>query len=153
MNIKLYKTTHYTTKTIVILTIVFFTLASCKDKSILYTDLLLANQIEKEFNVAADITNLSNLNSFEWNELIILEPYSQIELVEKELQINLKPIRENSIEYIDAINLFIFFKDKKLIKIAEVSRVTGDFKNLKQFIKKESAKFIKNQDGQNKLVQ
>ena len=48
--------------------------------------------------------HLSNYNDFEWNSLIILGPYSNIEKIEKEKEINLGNV-SNSIEYSDDKNL------------------------------------------------
>jgi hypothetical protein len=100
-----------------------------------------------------EIINLTELNSFEWNELLILGPYSVIDNIEKELNLDLENIRENGIEYSDSINLLIFLKDGKSVKISEVSRGIGDFTNLRQIIEKSKAKFIKTENGQNKLAE
>lgn len=96
---------------------------------------------------------MTKLNSFEWNELLILGPYSVIDNVEKELNLNLENIRENGIEYNDSINLLIFLKDGKSVKISEVSRGIGDFTNLTQIVEKSKAKFVKTENGHNKLAE
>jgi uncharacterized protein YebE (UPF0316 family) len=133
--------------------IIFLTIFSCQYLNTLKSDKTLTEKIETEFKSENEIINLSILNSFEWEELLILGPYSVIDNIEKELNLDLENIRENGIEYSDSINLLIFIKDGKSIKISEVSRRIGDFMNLGEIIEKVNAKFIKTKDGQNKLAE
>ncbi len=130
---------------------IFLTFFSCQYLSQLNSDKTLTEKIEAEFK--SEIIDLTKLNSFEWNELLILGPYSVIDNVEKELNLDLENIRENGIEYSDSINLLIFLNNDKSVKISEVSRGIGDFTNLGQIIRKDKAKFIKTENGQNKLVE
>ena len=125
----------------------------CQYLNQLNSDKTLTEKIEAEFKSESEIIDLTKLNSFEWNELLILGPYSVIDNIEKELNLNLENIRENRIESSDSINLLIFLNNGKSVKISEVSRGIGDFKNLGQIIKKDNAKFIKTDNGQNKLVE
>lgn len=133
--------------------IIFLTLFSCQYLNPLHSNNTLTEKIEAEFNSDLEIIDLTELNSFEWNELLVLGPYSVIDNVEKELNLDLENIRENGIEYSDSINLLIFLKDGKSVKISEVSRGIGNFVNLGQIIKKEKAKFMKTENGQNQLVE
>jgi hypothetical protein len=133
--------------------IIFLTLFSCQYLNPLHSDNTLTEKIEAEFNSELKIIDLTLLNSFEWNELLVLGPYSVIDNVEKELNLDLENIRENGIEYSDSINLLVFLKDGKSVKISEVSRGIGDFVNLGQIIKKDRAKFMKTENGQNQLVE
>jgi len=133
--------------------ILFLTFFSCQYLTQLSSDNTLTEKIEAEFKTESEITDLTKLNSFEWDELLILGPYSVIDNVEKELNLDLENIRENAIEYSDDINLLIFLKGGKSIKISEVSRGIGDFTNLQQIIEKDKAKFVKTKDGQNKLME
>jgi hypothetical protein len=133
--------------------IIFLTLFSCQYLNPLRSDKTLTEKIEAEFKSETEIIDLSQLNSFEWDELLILGPYSVVDNIEKELNIDLENIRENGIEYSDFINLLIFLKDSKSIKISEVSRGIGDFTNLRQIIEKNNARFVKTENGQNQLVE
>ena len=132
---------------------IFLTFFSCQYLNPLNSDKTLTEKIEAEFKSESEIIDLTKLNSFEWNELLILGPYSVIDNVEKELNLDLENIRENGIEYSDSINLLIFLNNGKSVKISEVSRGIGDFTNLGQVVKKDNAKFIKTDNGQNKLVE
>lgn len=140
-------------KKLIGIVIIFSTLFSCQYLNKLRSDNNLTEKIEAEFNSSSKIIDLTKLNSFEWNELLILGPYSVIENVEKELNLNLVNIRENGIEYSDSINLLIFLKNGKSIKISEVSIGIGDFMNLGEIIEKGNAKFTKTENGQNKLTE
>ena len=133
--------------------IIFLALFSCQYFNSLSSDNALNEKIETKFKSDSEIIDLTELNSFQWNKLLILGPYSIIDNIEKEMNLDLENIRENGIEFSDSKHLLIFIKDGKSIKISEVSRSIGDFTNLAQVIKKDRAKFIKTENGQNKLVE
>lgn len=132
--------------------IIFLALFSCEYLNPLYSDNTLTEKIESELKSDLEIIDLSKLNSFEWDKLLILGPYSDIETVEQELNLDLENIRENGIKYSDSINLLIFLRDGKSVRISEVSRGIGDFKNLNQIIEKDKAKFLKMENGKYKLA-
>jgi hypothetical protein len=132
--------------------IIFLTLLSCENLNPLYSDDTLTEKIESELKSDLEIIDLSKLNSFEWNKLLILGPYSNIETVEQELNLDLENIRKNGIKFSDSINLLIFLKDGKSVRISEVSRGIADFTNLSQIIKKDKAKFVKTENGKYKLA-
>ena len=129
----------------------FLTLFSCQYLNQLNSDNSLTEKIESEFK--SENIDLSNLNDFDWENLLILGPYSSIDNIEKELNLNLENIRENGIEYDDSINLLVFLKNGKSVKISEVSRGVGDFSNLRILITKDRAKFIKTENGTNVLAE
>jgi hypothetical protein len=133
--------------------IIFLTLFSCQYLNTLSSDKTLTEKIEAKFNSNSEIVDLTELNSFEWNELLILGPYSIIDNVEKEQNLDLENIRKNGMEYNDSVNLLIFLKNGKSVKISEVSRGIGDFTNLGKIVEKSKTKFIKTEDGQNKLAE
>ena len=140
-------------KKLLVIGIILLTLFSCQYLNPLRSDKDLTEKIETEFKIGNEIVDLSKLNNFEWNELLILGPYSVIDNVERELNLDLENIRENGIEYSDSINLLIFLKNGKSVKISQVSRGIGDFTNLTQIIEKSKAKFVKTENGQNKLAE
>ena len=117
------------------------------------SDNSLTEKIESEFKSESEIIDLKNFNEFDWDNLLILGPYSVVDNIEKELNLDLENIRENRIESDDSINLLVFLKNGKSIKVSEVSRGIGDFSNLRNLISKESAKFIKTENGTNVLVE
>ncbi|GAA4238245.1 hypothetical protein GCM10022291_27990 [Postechiella marina] len=126
----------------IILILVATTLVNCKYLSLLHSDKNLTKKIETEFLSDAKIVDFSNFDTFAWDELLILAPYSSINLYEKELQLNLKNIRGHKIEMYDSFNLIVFLKNGKSVKISEFPLLTGYFKNSGIRIKKDNAKFI-----------
>tara|TARA_B110000046_G_scaffold51778_1_gene57640 strand:- start:4959 stop:5258 length:300 start_codon:yes stop_codon:yes gene_type:complete len=89
----------------------FLALFSCQQLNQLNSDNSLTEKIESEFK--SKNIDLTNLNDFDWENLLILGPYSLIDNIEKELNLNLENIRENGIEYDDSINLLVFLKNRK----------------------------------------
>ncbi len=138
---------------LIIIGIIFSTLFSCEYLNQLNSDNSLTEKIETEFKSESEIIDLKNFNEFDWDNLLILGPYSVVDNIEKELNLDLENIRENRIESDDSINLLVFLKNGKSIKVSEVSRGIGDFSNLRNLISKESAKFIKTENGTNVLVE
>ena len=140
------------TKKIISLTVLSLLLFSCDYFNSISSNRALNYIIEIAFKAHAEIIDVSNFNSFDWDQLLILGPYTVIETSEKTLQINLENIRKHAITHDDSINLFVFIKNGKSVKIAEVSRGVGDFKDLNILIEKNDAKFIKTTNGQIKLM-
>jgi len=65
--------------------------------------------------------------AFKWTKVLILAPYTNIGRVQKEMNVNLKPIEHSDIDNRDDINQLIFFDDDKIIKMIEYPRSDGDF--------------------------
>ncbi|WP_106792415.1 hypothetical protein [Aquimarina sp. Aq78] len=112
-------------------------------KNQLKSDIALTKKIEKQFELNDEIIEFQKLTNFEWDHVIIFEPYSSIKKNGIEWSLNLSNIQENRIKSDDGINLIVFLKDNKCIKILEPSRQIGDFKNLQIPIPKQNAKFFK----------
>lgn len=138
---------------LIIIGTIFLTFFSCQYLNQLNSDNSLTEKIESEFKSESEIIDLNNLSEFDWHNLLILGPYSVIDNIEKELNLDLENIKENGIEYDDSINLLVFLKYGKSVKISEVSRGIGDFSNLGFLIKKENAKFIRTENGTNVLAE
>lgn len=131
--------------------IILMTFVSCIQLNTLRSDKKLTTKLETEFKTKTEI-DLTNLNSFIWDDMLILEPYSQINRIEIKLKLDLKNIRENAIKSFESFNLIVFLEKGKSIKIVELSREIGDFENVNQIIKKENARFEKTDNGNNKIV-
>ena len=140
------------TKKIISLTALSLSLYSCQYFNSLSSEPSLNHKIEMAFKVDSEIIDVSNFNSFDWDQLLILGPYTVIENSEKILHLNLENIRKHAITYDDSINLFVFIKNGESVKIAEVSRDVGDFKDLNVLIEKNDAKFSKTTNGLYKLI-
>jgi hypothetical protein len=122
-------------------------LASCKDLSQLNSNDDLTKIIETKIRNNPKKISLSNIENLDYDALLILEPYSNIEETEKELNIDLSNILENNIHSLDRINLLVFLKNSKSKYISELPRINGDFEDYKIIIKKENANFEKNEMG------
>lgn len=86
-------------------------------------------KLENRINLEIKKTNsldLSNYKDFQWDSVILLPPYTNIERVEKENDLDLSGVSKD-IEFSDSINLLVFLKDRKMVKYVEINRVLGDF--------------------------
>lgn len=118
---------------------------------ILFSCSLNDKSIESKISVELQNTNelnLSNYNDFDWDSLIILNPYSNIEKIEKEKDINLSDV-STSIEKLDNINLIVFLKKGKAVKYSELNRSIADFDKNQDIIEKEKANFELTSDLEN----
>ena len=98
--------------------------------------------LKKEIISGKDIIRFEDIMKFEWESVIILTPYSRVEKVEKENNIDLSSIEHFMIETRDDINLIVFLKNKKPIRAIAYPRYPGDFsKNEMEIIEKSKANF------------
>lgn len=70
--------------------------------------------------------DLSNYKDFQWDSVILLPPYTNIERVEKENDLDLSGVSKD-IEILDTFKILVFLKDRKMVKYVEINRVLGDF--------------------------
>lgn len=134
-------------KKIVLLLLLIMNLLSCQYLSQLNSDKELTKTIETKIKDNPMKIDLTKINNLDYDKLLILEPYSNIEKIQKELNIDLSNISENQINSSDGINLLVFMKNKKSVKISELSRTNGDFEDYKVVINKENTLFEKNEKG------
>lgn len=122
-------------KRILMSLILCFSIFSCNKN-----DSILESKISAEIIQNKEL-NLSNYNDFEWDSLIIIGPYSNIEKIATENKLDLANVSK-SIESLDNINLIIFLKEKKAIKTCELKRMYGDFNGIYgHIIQKNKANF------------
>lgn len=122
----------------------FCLIFSCQNFFQLESDEILSERIKKEIHKENNIINFSSLTNFDWDNLIILGPYTSIEDIEKEFDLDLTNINQNGIAYSDHSNLIVFLKKKKSTKIVEISKV---FIPQRVLISKENSFFILGSDG------
>ena len=128
-------------------------IVSCEYLFQLENDEILKDKIETELSSQSGKVDLAKMTDFEWDSLIILGPYSQIEKIEEELNLNLSNIRQNGIQHSDSYNLIVFLKDKKSVNIVELSRAMSPGGNGKTVISKEKSIFLKENDGTVRLLE
>ena len=131
-------------KKIIGIGILSFSIISCGYLFQLENDKILTEKIEAELYSKNKIIDFAKVADFEWDALIILGPYSQVEEIEEELNLNLINIRQNGIEYSDFYDLVVFLKDRKAIRIIELKRAMDPVRTI---IDKEKSSFIKGNDG------
>jgi hypothetical protein len=130
--------------------ILFLSIISCGYLFQLENDKILAEKIETELNSESNKIDFTKVADFEWDSLIILGPYSQVEKIEEELNLNLKNIRQNGIRYSDYYDLIVFLKDKKSVKIIELKRAMSPGRTI---IDKDKSIFIRGNDGKVTLAE
>jgi hypothetical protein len=134
-------------KTKVLSLLIIWSLTACNNLFQLNSDKDLTKIIEAKIKDNPEKISLSNIEDLDYDKLLILEPYSNIEKTEKSLNVDLSNISQNNIHSLDDINLLVFLKNNKSIKISELSRLNGDFGDYKILINKEDANFEKNEKG------
>ena len=131
---------------------IFFILTSCKQNINLDNDYKAQKTLERELNfkntdgilgIAIDFSS----DKIDWDYIVVIEPYSIKADIENKLNLDLENIQESLIWTDDSINLLVFIKDKKPIKIIELSRGVGDFKTYSQMIQKNDAILRKSENG------
>ncbi len=119
-------------------------LISCSGNKKLESDPILVQRLQRQVKSGQPILNLGQLTEFQWDSLLILTPYSQVDIIEKRLSIDLSKIKPSKIEFNDGINQLIFFHNGFAVKMIEYPRYPGDFDNEQnriKFIRKDQATF------------
>ena len=137
-------------KKAIVIGVLFLSIISCEYLFQLKNDEKLAEKIEKELNSENGAIDFAKMTDFDWDSLIILGPYTTIENIEKEFDLNLANIRQNGIHYSDYYDLVVFIKDKKSVKIIELKRAKN---SQRKIIKKEESKFKTGENGIIKLTE
>lgn len=119
-------------KTIYLFSIILLT--SCN-----FSSSEIENRIDEDIKLHKKV-DFTNLNTFEWDNLLILTPYSNIDNVEKRYKINLSNVSK-TIESDDNINTIVFLSKNKAVKYVELRRKYGDFKNINGLTKKKESIF------------
>lgn len=105
-----------------------------------YQSTKVLRNIESQIKESNKI-DFTKINFFNWDQLIILGPYSTIKSTEIKYKINLTDA-DNSIEMFDNINSIIFLKNKRLVEQVNLSRGLGEFTFNKNPIERDSAIFV-----------
>ncbi len=130
--------------------ILFLSTVSCGYLFQLENDEKLAEKVERQLNSEIGTVDFAKMTDFDWDNLIILGPYTTVENVEEELNLNLANIRQNGIHYSDYYDLVVFIKEEKSVKIVELNR---GLRPQGRIIKKEKSVFKKGKDGIVTLVE
>ncbi|WP_103072528.1 hypothetical protein [Aquimarina sediminis] len=124
----------------ILIATLLLTFISCqKESDQLKPDSVLAKKIEAAFKSKSETVDLQKHTDFEWDSIVIFGPYSGMDNAE----LNLSNIQENLNLSNDGIHTIVFLKDNTSVKFVELSRLIGDFKDIKTQIPKEKATFLK----------
>lgn len=115
--------------------ILLFTLIACK----LQNDKALSDKIYNDIKTSKQL-DLKKISDFEWDAILILEPYSDPEKIGKEINVDLSNINDD-IKSSDDYNLLIFLKDKEAVKTCEVKTEFSFNKIYGAVIPREMAEF------------
>ena len=126
-----------------LLFLLFSTLVSCQLKS----DGELTKAIETNIKANPRKIDFAKICEFDFDQLIILEPYSNVDNVQKKLMLDFSNIIDNRICNSDDIYLIVFISKNKSVKVVELNRANGDFKDCNVLIKSENALFKINDHG------
>ena len=114
----------------IILLIFIITLSSCNSIFQLGSDKDLTDKINSAYLKDKKPIDLVKITDFEWDNYIILHPYSIPEEVEKKYNVDLSNLSEY-VTYDDSKTILVFIKNKKSIKICAVRAEFSENKLLK----------------------
>lgn len=83
-------------------------------------ELITAERDTVDFDVA-------DLTLFDWDEFLVIPPYSNIDTLEQAVEIDLEPIRDKGIETRDDVVVLGFVRNGKLINYYMQERAPFDF--------------------------
>lgn len=121
----------------------FFSCQNPQQNPQLEADQTLQKKVEEEIRSQSKV-NFVELTDFEWDEMITLGPYSQVEKVADSLNLNLSNIKNNGISGSDSFTLVVFLQNKKSVRIIEPAK---RFNRSAVIIPKNESNFKINEDG------
>ena len=89
--------------------------------------------------------DLSDIDLFDWDSIILFGPYSNLEIENSRLDVNLDNVEHNLIKHHDSFILIVFLKGGKSVEIAELSIEYGGFNNDLVEIERSKAVFYKSE--------
>lgn len=114
----------------------------------LQNDTIFAKIIENEIllklnkDLETKTIDFDTLTHFDWDNMVILPPYSIPDSVGKRLGFSGKVLEKTGINYRDEINVLVFLNIDKVVRIVEYPRFPGDFSENEIIrIRRENAKF------------
>ena len=125
-----------------ILILILFGLISCQDSQ-LEADQALQEKVENEIRNKSKV-NFAEHTDFEWDQMIAIGPYSQVDQIADSLDLDLGNIKNNGIRHSDYYTLVVFLNNKKSVRIIEP---TKRFDRSGLIIPKNQSTFKINRDG------
>ncbi|KXX70805.1 hypothetical protein [Flammeovirga sp. SJP92] len=108
----------------------------------LSNDQQLEEKLRQEITSGKKTIEFEKLTNFEWENLLILGPYSQIKNIEKELDVDLCEIEHFNVQTRDDVNLIVFMVGRQPVNVIVYPHYPGDFSgNASKLIPKSDANF------------
>ena len=106
------------------------------------TDAQLIDKITDAATPEQSVLDLSKVVDFPWDSLLILKPFSKLDVVSADLNVDLSSAKQSGIDQRDDINLLLFYASGQPVRQLEFPRVSGDFVDTTvRFIARDSAQF------------
>ena len=88
------------------------------------------------------VLELGKVAMFPWDSLLILNPFSNLDVLSAKLHVDLSEAKQSGIDQRDDIDLLIFFSNGQHVRMVEYPRISGDFIDTTvRFIVRDSAQF------------
>jgi len=102
----------------------------------------LVDKIENAISSGDSVLDLDKVADFSWDSLLILNPYTHLDVVSAELNVDLSSAKESAIDQRDDINVLLFFANGQQVKLVEFPRISGDFADTTvRFVARDSAQY------------
>ena len=123
--------------------LLYFTfLTACSSYVRINLDNLLKEKIQDAVISGKEIIDFKEMAEFDWDSLIILAPYSRLDVLEQKYNVDFRPIYHTGIDHRENISLIVFFNEGKIVKMVMYGRYPGDFaENKSEFVKRDQAKY------------
>lgn len=131
-------------KKIILFTFLSLAFTSCTYLFQLEDDTELSAFLHKEIAEENYPIDLTDLKAIDWDSMIVLGPYTQIEKVEQDLDLDLRNIRHHGIAYSDHLTLLVFLREGTSVNIVELQTPIGPSREI---IAKKDCVFGKEKTG------
>ena len=88
---------------------------------------LIEAEIEASLSGNMGLVTFSGLGDFQWDQLLILAPYSHLGELEKELGVNLDGLSHFDIDQRNDVALIVFLDGNTPVRVVAYPRSSGDF--------------------------
>ena len=95
---------------------------------------LIAKEVKASLSENMGLVALTEIGGPEWNQLLILAPYSPLTEVETQTGVDLSSIRHFDIDQRDDIALMVFLDGEQPVRAVAYPRSAGDFAEVEPFL-------------------
>ncbi|MCB0563924.1 MAG: hypothetical protein KDD01_06060 [Phaeodactylibacter sp.] len=95
---------------------------------------LIAKEVKASFSENMGLVALTEIDEFQWDQLLILAPYSSLAEVETQTGVDLSSIRHFGIDQRKDIALMVFLDGGQPARAVAYPRSAGDFAEIEPFL-------------------